>query len=271
MKLKLSLLLIPLLLTACKQPKESDPILVIAPMECEHTTIYQELVNKKDKTIGNYTFTKGYINNYPVVLVRSLIGMVNSAVATTIGIEHYHPRSIITQGTSGAHNPNLHAGDIVLGENILEIGNYKTSHENEGDGYSMDNREYPGEEMLIDGEIIRVTTFHSTESLLNLAYSISYSEGSVYKGTIASGDIWNREVDMIKHYREIFNTDCEEMEGFAVAQVAYQFDIDYLCIRIISNSEYYNDEVFNSDAGEICQQYTIDVIKGMINQYNNQK
>lgn len=267
MKNKLSLIFLPFLLVGCSQNVEKDPIMIVAAMESEHDVIFNALENKKEERFGNFKFTKGYINNYPVVLAKSMIGMVNAATATTIGIEHYHPRNIINEGTAGAHNPNLHKGDIVLGKNIIENNSYFTGHKDEGEGYSLENREYTGEEMVVDGEIQDVVTLHSNSNLLNIAANTAYN-GNLIQGTISSGDLWNQEIDVIKYFYETLQSDCEEMEGFAVGQVAHQYNIDFLCIRIISNSEYYPDEPFTEDVAKICQNYSVNVVKNIINTYN---
>lgn len=246
---------------------EKDPIFVIAPMECEHSTIYNALENKTDLTIGNYSFTKGYIDDYPIVLAKSMIGMVNVSAVTTIGIERFHPKAIIIEGTAGAHNPTLHKGDIVLGENIIELSSYYTHHKDEGEGYGdVHNRKYPGEEMIVNGEKTRITELHSTESLLNIAFNTPFN-GKLIKGTISSGDLWNKEIDFLKYSYEERHSDCEEMEGFAVGQIAHQYGIDFLCIRIISNSEYYEEEIFDKEIATICQTFTIHVIKRIIKTY----
>ena len=46
-------------------------------------------------------FYKGTINDYPVVVSVTEIGMTNAAVATTLGIENFNPIAIINQGTAG--------------------------------------------------------------------------------------------------------------------------------------------------------------------------
>ena len=50
-----------------------------------------------------------------------------------------------------------------------------------------------------------------------------------------------------------------------MAQIAHQYGIDSLCIRILSNSEYYEDEVFDEEIATIAQNFTIHVIKRIIN------
>ena len=51
--------------------------------------------------------------------------MENTAAATAIAIEKYHPKAIINQGTSGGHDENLNVFDIVLGKRTTNIGSLK--------------------------------------------------------------------------------------------------------------------------------------------------
>ena len=54
----------------------------------------------------------------PVVVSKTRIGEINSAIATTLAIEHYHPRMILNQGTAGALVDWLNTGDIVIGKRV---------------------------------------------------------------------------------------------------------------------------------------------------------
>ena len=44
----------------------------------------------------------------------------------------YSPNLIINQGTSGGHDPKLHAGDIVLAEKVINIGAVRTERKEYG-------------------------------------------------------------------------------------------------------------------------------------------
>ena len=268
---KITAFILILAITVCffggcmkKSETKPAPIVVLGPMECENSTLISKLDNAEKITVGAYEFTEGEINGYPVVVVRCLIGMVNSATATTLAIEKYSPRCVIIQGTSGGHDPDLHKNDIVLGENLIETGNYQSAHRDEGEGVNVEDWVNLGEEILVDGEVVRVKTLHSDETLLSIAKSVEYPYGKVVSGTISSGDIWNREIDRIKWWHETCGSDCEEMEGFAVGQVCAQLGVPFLAIRILSNSELHPDEEFDESAGVTCQNYSYDVISAII-------
>ena len=73
------------------------------------------LQNATEERVSGWTFWRGTIDGYPVVISKTLKGMENAAAATALAAERYHPVAIINQGTAGGHVPELHVYDIVLG------------------------------------------------------------------------------------------------------------------------------------------------------------
>ena len=242
------------------------PIVILGPMESESTLLINMLEEHREHAVGAYIFHEGHIGGYPTVICRCYIGVVNSAAATALAIQHYAPLCVIIQGTSGAHNPALHQGDIVLGENLVELGSYYTRHRDTGEGDCYTERTFPGAEIVHNGSVERVNVLHSDSRILSIAETIPYPDGHVIRGTIGAADIWNKELDMIAYLREKLGTDCEEMEGFGVAQVCAHLGVPMADIRIISNSELHPEEEFNEKFGETCQMFVLEVIKRMIAQ-----
>ena len=242
---------------------DKKPIVILGPMESESSWLIDRLEHRQERSIGAYTFHEGLIDDYPVVICRCYIGVVNSAAAATLAIAQYDPHCLIIQGTSGAHDPDLHQGDIILGENLVELGSFYTLHRDEGKGSAIFEWTQPGAEIKGNNGIGRVTILHSDGRILTVAEKISY-DGIVRRGTIGAADIWNRELDMIAHLRRTLGTDCEEMEGFGVAQVCAQLNVPCADIRVISNSEWHAQEEFNEKYGEQCQMFVLQVIRRLI-------
>lgn len=71
-------------------------------MEVEVDLFIAKLQKKQEKVIAGYHFYQGELEDYPVVIVETQVGMINSAVAITLAIENYHPICIINQGIAGA-------------------------------------------------------------------------------------------------------------------------------------------------------------------------
>lgn len=244
--------------------QRKKPIVILGPMESESAYLIDKLNEPKEHRCGAYRFVSGTIDDHPVVVGRTYIGMVNSAAAALLAIERFDPCCIILQGTSGAHNPDLHQGDIVLGDDLVHLGRYFTAHRDSGQGIDHTQWTFPGTEIVSDGALKEIAVLHSDPAIIDLAATVPFSHGKVIRGTIGAADIWNRELDMIDLLRKTLGTDCEEMEGFAVAQVCAQMAVRCADIRIISNSERYPDESFDQSYGRLCQEFCLDLIRKMI-------
>lgn len=240
------------------------PIVILGPMTSESDWLIGKLNNKHTFHIGAYAYEEGTVDNYPVVICRCYIGVVNSATAAALAIRHYDPLCVIIQGTSGAHNPDLHQGDIVLGERLLNIGRFFTPHRDAGAGADAFQWDPQGSEIVSVNPTEFTLVLHSDSRIMDIAQTVPYSRGKVIRGTIGAADIWNKELDMIAHLHRTLGTDCEEMEGFGVAQVCAQLGVSCADIRVISNSEWYAQEEFNEIYGEHCQMFVLEVIRRII-------
>lgn len=246
-------------------PTSEKPIVILGPMVCETDQLIAALDNPRESRIGAYPFYEGSIDDCPVVVCRCYMGVVNSAAATALAIRQYQPRCVIIQGTSGAHNPSLHRGDIVLGERLVHTAFFFTPHRDSGAGTDALAWELHGSEIVSVRPDDKTTVLHSDEGILQIASQVANPlGGKVCRGTIGAADVWNRELDMIAHLRETLGTDCEEMEGFGVAQVCAQLGVPCAAIRVISNSEWYPDEEFDPSTGAVCQQFVLQTVRGMI-------
>lgn len=243
---------------------QSRPIVILGPMESESALLIQQLDEHREHPVGAYVFHEGVIDGYPVVICRTYIGVVNSAVVTALAIQNYDPLCVIIQGTSGAHDPDLHQGDIVLGEKIVHLGRFFTPHRDKGTGSDAFAWEPQGSEIVSLDPKKFIDVLHSDSRILAVADTVPYSNGRVIRGTIGAADIWNRELDMIAHLHHTLGTDCEEMEGFGVAQVCAQFGVLCADFRVISNSEWHEQEEFNEIFGESCQMFVLETIRRLI-------
>ena len=208
--------------------KEIKPILIQGAMDIEIEWLLKEAINLEKITINNKDFYKGYINEIPVVISKTDIGTLNTAIATMAAIMEFKPLIIINQGIAGAHISDLHINDIVIGEKVANINTFDTEVKAFGEGSnSFDWSGHDWFPLSIDGN----------EDLIEVAKKIEYKNGKVYCGVIGSGDIWNKEVDRINWIHEKYETLCEDMESIATYTVCDNFNIPCIGIRIISNNE----------------------------------
>lgn len=246
------------------------PVIVQGAMDLEVKKFASRLDNVSVEKVDGWIFWRGTLDGYPVVVSKTMKGISNSAAATLIAAERYHPVAIINQGTAGGHDEHLHVYDIVLGEYSLNLGAFKTAYRKLGQGSNfMDWK--PLNLLVSEGsagetpneQIMR--RFKGDEQLLAAAESVKhlYRKGLVVKGVIGSGEIWNSELDRIQWFHRQYGTSVEEMETASAAQIAGFFQIPFLGIRVLSNN-ITNDGAYDAKTGEACQEYVYDVVKAYI-------
>lgn len=186
--------------------------IIVAELE-ELNCVLAELENKTEEIYHNKTFYIGSIRNKSVVVVRSDVGKVNSALTCQMLIDKYNVYMVINIGVSGSVDNKLDIGDIVVGEKLVQ-------HDFDVTGF--------GRKL---GEIENIGEYIETnKNLLNI-----FKNKNVILGTIASGDKFVTDINDKNFIRETFNALCVEMEGASVAQVCLLNNIDFLVIRSISD------------------------------------
>jgi len=241
------------------------PIVIQGAMDVEVMDMVNALQDVQEVTYGSWTYWLGTLDDYPVIISRTEVGLTNAAAATTIAIEKFNPCLIINQGTSGGHDPALHRYDIVLGETAVNFGKFKSEHGDLGQGIHPEKWMPENLSLRLDGQKVAYSEFKGDQEVLEIAKNVapSYQHGNVVTGVIASADEWNRELDRIKWVHETFNSSVEEMETASAAQVAEAYQIPFLGIRILFNNEIHAED-FDPKAGSYCQEYTLEVVKAYI-------
>jgi adenosylhomocysteine nucleosidase len=249
---------------------ELRPVIVQGAMDLEVKKFASRLDNVSVERVGGWTFWRGTLQGYPVIVSKTMKGLSNSAAATAIAAERFHPVAIINQGTAGGHVPELHVYDIVLGKYAVNMGAFKTAYRKPGQG-----SDFPGWtplDLLVsedsageDPNAHTMRRFPGNEQLLAAAERVKdlYRKGRVVEGVIGSGEIWNSELDRIQWFHRKYGTSVEEMETASAAQIATFFQIPFLGIRVLSNN-ITNGGTYDAKTGEACQEYVYDVVKAYI-------
>jgi len=234
------------------------PIMIMGAMEDVKLDILkgkmENIQIEKEKTC---TFYKGTLLDKSVVLCSTSIGSINASMATLLGILKYNPKMIIVQGIAGGHGTYIHAKDIVVATEIININTLETEKKLKGEGsnsleWKLNNFiDDTGNEIIIE---------KSNELLIDTAKKVEYEHGNVLFGRIGSGDVWNKEADRILMFNEKYQTLCEEMEGYAIAKVANTYAIPMINIRAISNNEVLG-EAYIREVGKYSQEFTIEMLK----------
>ncbi len=196
-------------------------IAIIGAMEEEVALLRNRIHIQKQEVIANCEFTIGSFHDTEIILLKSGIGKVNAAMSTAILLERYAPDVVINTGSAGGYNPQLRVGDLVIFNEVVHHDVDVTIF-----GY-----EY-GQVPQLPG------TFKADERLITIATRVATKiEGiQAVQGLIATGDSFMGIRERVEFVREKFpDLQAVEMEGAAIAQVAYQFAKPFVIIRSLSD------------------------------------
>jgi adenosylhomocysteine nucleosidase len=249
---------------------QARPLLVQGAMTIEVQQLASRLEHPTEEHVGGWVFWRGAVDGYPVVVEKTQKGVANAAAATAIAIQRYQPAAIINQGTAGGHDPSLHNYDIVIGTTAVSIAAWRSQFRDAGKGSNpLDWR--PMDLTAADGTASndpnarRVAKFSADERLLAAARSAikSYTRGRVVEGVIGSSDMWNDELDLIAKYHSEYGTAAEEMETAPAAQIAKEFRVPFIGIRVLSDN-ITNGGTYDPKTADACEEFVLQVIKAYV-------
>lgn len=227
-----------------KEKKRSKVILIQGALDIEVEYLIVMLHQKSVKMIANYVFYEGMIDTIKVVVSKTLVGSIHSTIATSIGIINFKPDIVINQGIAGAHREDLHIGDIIIGEQCCNINAYKMPVKGKGEGSN------PFEwELNKRAKDIK----YADSKLVDIVHKsfLANSKNQIYRGTLGSGDVFNKEYDRILWIHNLFHNLCEDMESIGTYSVCNDFKVPCIGIRIISNNELLLEEFDKGKAIEL--------------------
>ena len=89
------------------------PIVIQGALDSELDLLLNTFTLLQTRKVGSFEFHECIYKNRPVVISKTKIGEICSAIATTLAIQTYHPTLILNQGTAGALVDWLNTGDII--------------------------------------------------------------------------------------------------------------------------------------------------------------
>lgn len=217
------------------------PVVVMCALHQEVATLRTGLAAAADRLVGGRRVTEGTMAGRPVVVAEAGIGKVNAAVVTTQLVDRYRPEVILFTGVAGGLDPDLHVGDVVIGEvtiqhdagvienevlRIHQAGHVPFFNPSDRLGFR------PSWGLL---EVVRRAVRDiRLEPLAPSAGGLGRPPRIVF-GPILTGDQFvNCEQTRWRLHRELGGI-AVEMEGAAVAQAAEGMNVDCLVVRALSD------------------------------------
>jgi len=249
----------------------SAPIGILGAMKEEVAGLLACMELVREVHLGMRTFYCGRLMNREVVLVISRIGKV-AAASTVAGLIHqFQVSEVIFTGVAGSLRPEVKVGDIVLAKRLLQ-------HDMDASPL-MPRFEIP----LLDitwfltpdlqmqqakralGAVINDADHHRllTDEVLQ---RFQMTQPSFWIGDVISGDQFVSSHAQKKELQQLHPTAlCVEMEGAAVAQICYEYQIPFTIIRTISdNADDHSEFDFPLFMKEVASRYSVEALRRLL-------
>ncbi len=215
---------------------------IMGAMAEEVSLLHDHMGQATREMRGMREYTSGNIRGQSVTVVFSRWGKVAAASTATTLVERFGVDFLVFTGVAGALDQTLNVGDMVVADTLVQ--------------HDMDASLLPGIEKF-EIPLLGVSRFtvadayvqtarRAAETYLAEDLRLDVAPGAlvefniriprVVTGTIASGDQFIADDRVAQALREqLPGLKCVEMEGGAVAQVAYEHGIPCLVLRTISD------------------------------------
>ena len=213
-------------------------IVVLGAMDSEISEFLSRLERPEVIHWNGFTQHRGRLSGQEVLISKSGVGKVMSAMVTQHLIDAYQPKAVLFTGLAGSLRPHIDIGDMLLAADLVQ-------HDLESAGLRLPRGQVPFSDY-------RFLPSHPT--LLKLAGEFIPAKGNLHQGRICTGDqfITYREMGSHAYLTEELEGDGVEMEGASVALVCSVNKVPFLVARTISdradNAAAVNFEAFLPEA-----------------------
>lgn len=243
---------------------DAPRLAVISAFAPENSLLLDEMRVEGSCTLNGRTFTYGTLEGSDVVLFLSGISMVNAAMTTQLGLDHFNVTHILVSGIAGGVDPELSIGDVVVPARWGQYQENVFARQAE-DGWDPGGREGPFENLgMMFPQTVDVTRdggepdaveevfwFDVDPAMLeaaeaaarNVAFERCGAEQAcleeapqvVAGGNGVSGPTFVDNAEYREYTFRTFDADALDMETAAVAHVAYANGVPYVAFRSLSD------------------------------------
>lgn len=219
---------------------------IIGAMAVEVETLKSEMKNLTVTQKAGMEFYDGILEGLPVVVVQCGVGKVNAAMCAQVLCDCFHVTHLVNTGIAGSLCADLDIGDLLISKDAM-YHDFDVQHF----GYEMG--EVPG---------MGVLTFPASEDMIGYAQAAAeaVNPGHSKVGRVASGDMFVAEKAVKEKIIAKTQALCTEMEGTAIAHVAFRNRVPFVILRAISDKADDSAEMdyptFEAQAAHRCAQVT---------------
>ena len=194
---------------------------IIGAMEIEVAILKSKLENARVTKVGPMEFFEGKLAGCEVVIVMCGVGKVHAAMCTQVLCSNFGVNAIVNTGVAGSLDAQLDICDVLVSTDAIQ-------HDMDVHYLGYDVGKVPG---------LDTVAFPADEKLMRYAFEASEAicPGHTKLGRVATGDQFVCSDEQKARIIADTGASCTEMEGAAIAQVAYVNRVPFVILRAISD------------------------------------
>ena len=196
-------------------------IVLLGAMDAEIEEFVAALNDVETQVWNGFTQYRGRLDGHEVVVSKSGVGKVMSALVTQHLIERWQPQAVIFTGLAGSLRRQIDIGDTLVARDLVQ-------HDLESVALQLPRGQVPFSSYRF---------LPADPALLALATAYQPASGDLHLGRICTGDqfITYREMASHTYLTDELAGDGVEMEGASVALVCTVNRVPFLVVRTISD------------------------------------
>lgn len=196
-------------------------------------------------------FYQGLLNDKEVVVVKSGVGKINSAVCAQILIDIFEVEALINAGVAGSLLNDINIGDVVIAKDVV-------NHDMDATGFGHTYGEVPNMDK---------TYFEADEELVEKSVEICKRVNpdiTPFVGRVLTGDQFISDRAKKEWLINTFNGYCTEMEGVSIGQTAWLNGVPFMIIRAISDKADGSAEIDYNDFKDAAIVHIVNIIMKLV-------
>lgn len=199
--------------------------------EKQEVEYIQDMLHGIKTEKADLVFYEASYGQHTVISVCGGIGKVHAALCTQLLICTFHADMIINTGTAGSLNDSLHVFDFVVSTDAVQ-------HDVDASVFGYARGQVPGTRSPFwkADDVLRGTIMETFSELKASGTEDITESTQIIAGRIASGDRFIVDEKTKQDIATVFDADCVEMEGAAVAQACCIHAVPFVIVRCISDN-----------------------------------
>ena len=244
---------------------------IMGGMHEEVAGLVELLEDATTTTRGRRTYYRGRLLGQEAVVVFSRWGKVAGATTALHLILEFGITELLFTGMSGAISGQVRIGDIVIGDAFIQHDMDATPIVQRFEIPLLNLSVLPATPERVGHAKTALQAFVAHHTAMpgipvELRAAFGIEAPRVHVGTIASGDKFFADEHEKQAMQSVLpDVLCVEMEGAAVAQVCYEYDLPFTIVRVVSDaSDEKSEGSFLSFASTVAGPYSVGVVRALL-------